>query len=362
MPIGVQTQARAASNDDGVVFDPALCELDPTGNVLRKVAAAGEEGSAGTVASRADLVALLQAAAAAAEIRETVTALESLVHSDEIATHGLNATLSGKDKEIARLKALRRADVEGGGGAGGAREEAVAEVNELKRKLRDKEASEARLMASSRDRLHEDSHAQSQIDQLIGMVWTLAARQQTGPVQIASSTATAPPVGVSSRSVGNGVDYSEYAGMMAGETHEIFEATMSAEAVKKRGDAQFATAYSAWRRLLRMYPVSERVQHQLIGYAFSRTAKASFLKISSQPKHDATTEALWKVMAKELYNDTMVRSQRGAFTSPKLDSVETVDDLSDRLQNLFIDLPELEGAAGDAVLLQHFTDALPEEL
>jgi hypothetical protein len=88
-----------------VVFDPAWWERDPTGNVLRKVAAAGEEGSAGTAASRAYLVAFLQAAAAAAELRETVAALEGQVHSDEIATHGLNATLSGKDMEIARLEA-----------------------------------------------------------------------------------------------------------------------------------------------------------------------------------------------------------------------------------------------------------------
>jgi hypothetical protein len=159
------------------------------------------------------------------------------------------------------------------------------------------------------------------------------------------------------------LDYSEYTGMKAGETHEIFEATMSDVAVKKRGDGKFATAYSSWRRLLRMYPVSERVQHLLISYEFSGTAKASFLKISSQPKNaDATPEALWKVMAKQLYNYTMVRSQRGAFISAKLDSKDTVDDLSDRLQNLAVGLPELEGAAGDAVLLQRFTDALPEEL
>jgi hypothetical protein len=83
------------------------------------------------------------------------------------------------------------------------------------------------------------------------------------------------------------------------------------------------------------------------------TAKVSFLKISSEPKHaDATLEALRKVMEKQLYNDTMVRSQRGALTSAKLDSGETVDDLSERLQNLAVGLPELEDAAGDAVLLQ----------
>jgi hypothetical protein len=195
-------------------------------------------------------------------------------------------------------------------------------------------------MAASRDRLREDSHAQSQIDQLIGMVSTLMEHQQPDSMHIASSTATAPPVGVSSRSVGDGVDYFEYARMKAGETHEIFEATMSAVAVK-RGDARFATAHSAWRRLLCMYPVFERVQHQLTGYAFAGTAKASFLKISSEPKHaDATSEALWKVMAKQLYNDTMVRSQRGAFTSANIDSGETVEDLSERLQNLAVALPE----------------------
>jgi hypothetical protein len=73
-----------------------------------------------------DLVALLQAASAAAELRETVAALESQVHSDEIATHGLNVTLSGNDKEIARLEALRGADEEEDGYAGGTREEAAA--------------------------------------------------------------------------------------------------------------------------------------------------------------------------------------------------------------------------------------------
>jgi hypothetical protein len=38
---------------------------------------------------------------------------------------------------------------------------------------------------------------------------------------------------------------------------------MSDVAVTKQGGAQFVTAYSAWRRLLRMYPASGRVQHQL---------------------------------------------------------------------------------------------------
>jgi hypothetical protein len=58
----------------------------------------------------------------------------------------------------------------------------------------------------------------------------------------------------------------------------------------------------------------------------------------------------------------MVRSQRGAFTSAKIDAGKTIDDLSERLQKLAVGLPELEGAASDAVLLQSFTDALPEEL
>jgi hypothetical protein len=161
-----------------VVFDPASRELHPTGNILRKVATAGKEGSAGSAASRADLVALMQAAAAAAELHEIVAALESQVHSDEIAMHGLNATLSGKDMEIARLEALRGANGDEDGGAGRAREETAAEVEELNRKLREKEASEARLMAAIRDRSREDSQAQCQIYQLIGMVSVLAARQQ----------------------------------------------------------------------------------------------------------------------------------------------------------------------------------------
>jgi hypothetical protein len=82
-------------------------------------------------------------------------------------------------------------------------------VDELKRKLSEKEASEARLMAASRDRSRENSQTQSQVYQLIRMFSTLAARQQPGSAHIASSTATAPSVGVSSRSLGDGVDYSE---------------------------------------------------------------------------------------------------------------------------------------------------------
>jgi hypothetical protein len=121
-------------------------------------------------------------------------------------------------------------------------------------------------------------------------------------------------------------------------------------AVKKRSDAQFATSSSAWRRFLCIYPVSVRVQHQLIGYESAGTSKAAFLKIFSEPKHAvAIPEVLWKVMAKQLYNNAIVRSQRGAFTTAKLDSGETVKDLSERLQDLAVSLPELEGAAGVAV-------------
>jgi hypothetical protein len=40
----------------------------------------------------------------------------------------------------------------------------------------------------------------------------------------------------------------------------------------------------------------------------------------------------------------------------------TVDDLPEHPQNLAIGLPELKCKAGDAFLLQRFTDALPEEL
>jgi hypothetical protein len=76
--------------------------------------------------------------------------------------------------------------VEGDGCAGGAREEAPAEVEELKRKLGDKEASEARLMAASRDRLREDSQTQSQIDQLIGMC--SAARTNLGLLVMSTIT------------------------------------------------------------------------------------------------------------------------------------------------------------------------------
>jgi hypothetical protein len=130
--------------------------------------------------------------------------------------HSLNAELSGKDEEIARLEALRGTDEEGDGGVDGGYEEAAAAVEELKRKLREKEDSEARLMAARNVRAREDSQSQSQIEQLIGMVSTLAARKQADLAHIASSTATAPAF-VTSRAMGDGVDYSEYAGLKAGD-------------------------------------------------------------------------------------------------------------------------------------------------
>jgi hypothetical protein len=135
---------------------------------------------------------LLQAAAA--ELRETVVALERQVHLDVIVTHGLHATLSGKAKGIVRLKDLRGADEEGDECAGEASEEEAAEADGLKLKLRDKDASEVRLMAASRDHSREDSQAQSQIDQPSGMVSTLASRQQPSLEYIAPSTVTTPPV------------------------------------------------------------------------------------------------------------------------------------------------------------------------
>jgi hypothetical protein len=71
---------------------------------------------------------------------------------------------------------------------------------------------------------------------------------------------------------------------------------------------------------------------------------------------------LWKVIAMQLYNETMMRTRRGAFISAKLDSGEMIDDLSERVQNLAVGLPELKGKVGDSVLLWRSTDARPEEL
>jgi hypothetical protein len=65
MPTGVRTRDRSASGDDGVVFDPALLELESTGIIVKKVAVAvaGEDGNQCSVATSADHMAFLQAAA-----------------------------------------------------------------------------------------------------------------------------------------------------------------------------------------------------------------------------------------------------------------------------------------------------------
>jgi hypothetical protein len=92
MPTSVKPWVRATSGDDRVGYNPALFELDPTGKVLRR-AVAVERGSPGTVSTPTDLLGLLQAAAAAAELRETVATMKCQVHSDEIAAHSLCAAL-----------------------------------------------------------------------------------------------------------------------------------------------------------------------------------------------------------------------------------------------------------------------------
>jgi hypothetical protein len=115
--------------------------------------------------------------------------------------------------------------VEGDGGADGAREEAAAEVDVLKRKFRDKEASEARLMAASR----------------------LFARRLASPVSDRPAdwdgldVGSAPAARLSAHCVVDGHCSASWRGFplcgrwcrllrvcaeKAGETHEIFEATM----------------------------------------------------------------------------------------------------------------------------------------
>lgn len=145
--------------------------------------------------------------------------------------------------------------------------------------------------------------------------------------------------------------------------HKIFLCSLKMSAVKKKGDARLSTAFGAWKKLLRMYPILELVQRQVMGYALDGLSTDPFLKITRDPKNsEAYLENIWHLMVGRLYNETMVEGQRSQITAAAIRFVESVSDLSDRLEELAMGLPEMRFEGGKAFLGQRLTDSIPVEL
>lgn len=72
--------------------------------------------------------------------------------------------------------------------------------------------------------------------------------------------------------------------MKPGELHRTFQAKLEAVSVKREGDANFGALHACWTQLLRMYPLPETVQHQVMSYGFKETAAKIFLQVQSDPR------------------------------------------------------------------------------
>lgn len=131
----------------------------------------------------------------------------------------------------------------------------------------------------------------------------------------------------------------------------------------KKGDTNFGSFYASLLQLLRMYSVSETVQHQFLGYGFEGTFAKVFLKMQSDARNAQCSPAeLWQLMAKKLFNSQMIQGQRANLTAAALKAKETVSGLADRLYELAVDLAKMDCEAGDDVLFQRLIDAVPDDL
>lgn len=77
------------------------------------------------------------------------------------------------------------------------------------------------------------------------------------------------------------------------------------------GDASFATAQNQWRALIKTYPVSIRVQKQLLGYSLKGIEKTEYMEVTSEIRNELLLpDFIWSKMDAKLYKISMVSSQR----------------------------------------------------
>jgi predicted RNase H-like nuclease (RuvC/YqgF family) len=92
-----------------------------------------------------------------------------------------------------------------------------------------------------------------------------------------------------------------WGGMGIGEANRIHKENLSAVAVTKTGDANFASARACWARLTVQYPVSPVHQPKLVAHAFEGAAATVFQKTAAANR-DANARKLWDLMQRRLYN------------------------------------------------------------
>lgn len=166
---------------------------------------------------------------------------------------------------------------------------------------------------------------QSELTQLKEMVASLGAAQLLGADSVRDVSHGGPSGFPPVAPVSGPGNTAEYAKHKPGDIHDIFQNNLEKVAVKKRGDPTFATTGSCWNKLLRMYPVAERIQHQLLGYAFAGTATRVLLNVTGDVRNcTPTLDGICAKMATKLYNDNMAEAQRRKFNSAVLLKDETL--------------------------------------
>ena len=328
------------------------------GSGLRRKTA---DSSMGAAASRAELRGMLDFMSELEETKKEYDSLLQRVENDEQASMELQKTLQDKDAALVKLQAQLNEKVtmqagqddvsqKEGQESGLARKEEEADHTSLDAPGPAEPAIVARLAAAQKNTESQLSELRSLI--ISGQLGGVAAPQkQPVPHQeapVVSYPAVTPTVGISNDSSGTMIRASaDYAGHKPGDVHNYFKNQLSKVAVAKKGDVNFATARASWKSLVGMYPVSQSVQLQLLGYAFTGSAYKVFLVVMADPRNGScSAEEIWQRMATKLYNMTMVQTQRSKMTAAALAPGESVGDLLERLTELSMGLPEMEGPGG----------------
>lgn len=355
---------RGATTRSGASFHPADWEVDTDGERLRRVAL--DASGAAVPASRAELRGMLQQLAASEDTKKEYESLVQRVAVEEKATVELQLSLQDKDLELTKLRAeldaVRVAGENVSVQVKAGHDPGPEEVSSEQVSAKPMEGQDAQLVAQL---AAAQKNTESQLSELRSLILSGQRQEKAAPMVMPEMpVAPVPAVGMSASSSGvSGGPSAEYAGHKPGDVHNYFKNQLSKVAVAKKGDVNFATARASWKSLMGLYPVSLRVQLQLLGYAFTGTAYKMFLVVMADPRNEGcSAEEIWQRMASRLYNTTMVQTQRSKMTATMLEPGESVGDLLERLTELSMGLPEMEGAGGDDALAQRLVDALPDGL
>ena len=365
---------RGVATRGSANFKAQEWQVDTVGSGLRRKTT---DSSMGAAASRAELRGMLDYMSELEEMKKEYDILLQRVENDEQVSVELQKTLQDKDAALGELQAQLDAKL-----AMEAEQENVSQREGHESGLGRKEGQVNHTFLDApgpgpgpvgSDIVAQLAAAQKNTESQLSELRSLIIKEQLGGVAAQQKqpvphrqvpVVSTPAVGVSDASTGTMNRASaDYAGHKPGDVHNYFKNQLSKVAVAKKGDVNFATARASWKSLVGMYPVSQSVQLQLLGYAFTGSAYKVFLVVMADPRnYGCSAEEIWQRMATKLYNMTMVQTQRSKMTAATLAPGESVGDLLERLTELSMGLPEMEGPGGDDALAQRLVDALPDSL